>query len=45
MAKTKPHPSLKGKKPANKAKLGPVKVTRNPSHIANRLKRSEMYGK
>ena len=39
--------SLKGKKPTNKAKIKPAKgsVMRNPSHITNKLKRSEMYGK
>jgi len=45
MAKKKPDPSLKGKKPVNTAKRKDVKVQRNPSHITNRLKRSEMYGK
>jgi ribosome production factor 1 len=42
--KNRPDASLKGKKPVNTAKRT-VKVTRNPSHIANKLKRSEMYGK
>jgi ribosome production factor 1 len=45
MVKTKPHASLKGKKPTNVAKKNPVALTRNPGHIRNRLKRSEMYGK
>ena len=45
MVKKKPDASLKGKKPANTAKLPVAKMTRNPSHIRNRLKRSEMYGK
>jgi ribosome production factor 1 len=36
--------SLKGKKPVNTAKRD-VQVNRNPSHINNKLKRSEMYGK
>lgn len=44
MVKKKPDPSLKGKKPINTAK-GVAVVTRNPGHIANRLKRSEVYGK
>lgn len=46
MAKKKPDASLKGKKPTNTAgvtKLRPQ--TRNPGHITNKLKRSEMYGK
>lgn len=44
MVKKKPDASLKGKKPINTAKkAAPIK--RNPGHIANRLKRSEMYGK
>ena len=42
-----------GKKPVNTAKLGKdvkksqasVPLRRNPSHIANKMKRSEMYGK
>lgn len=38
--------SLKGKKPMNTAKRNNAKVQRrNPSHIANKLKRSEMMGK
>lgn len=45
MVKKKPDPSLKGKKPINIAKKGTTVITRNPSHINNRLKRSEMYGK
>lgn len=44
MAKKKPDPSLKGKKPSNTARRN-VKVQSNPGHISNRLKRSEMYGK
>jgi ribosome production factor 1 len=45
MAK-KPHPSLQGKKPENKSPATRNKpVTNNPSHIRNRMKRSEMYGK
>jgi ribosome production factor 1 len=42
--KKKPDASLKGKKPINTVKRASA-VTRNPGHIANRLKRSEMYGK
>jgi ribosome production factor 1 len=47
MVKKKLHGSLGGKKPVNTAKASHRKtpVTRNPSHITNRLKRSEMYGK
>jgi ribosome production factor 1 len=45
MVKKKPHASLQGKKPVNTAKRGKSAVMRNPSHIANRLKRSEVYGK
>ncbi|KAL3912316.1 MAG: hypothetical protein SGARI_001220, partial [Bacillariaceae sp.] len=44
MVKKKPHASLRGKKPSNTAKKA-TGVIRNPSHITNRLKRSEMYGK
>lgn len=44
MVKKKPDASLKGKKPVNSAKVK-VKIQRNPSHITNKLKRSEMYGK
>jgi len=44
MGKKKVDPSLKGKKPSNTAKVV-KKVIRNPSHISNKLKRSEMYGK
>lgn len=50
-----PDASLKGKKPSNKAKIVPkgsgpkankkASLMRNPSHITNKLKRSEMYGK
>jgi ribosome production factor 1 len=44
--KRKADPSLKGKKPTNRAKVKrPGSVMRNPSHITNKLKRSEMYGK
>jgi ribosome production factor 1 len=47
--KKKADPSLKGKKPFNKAKMA-KKVSsgqkmRNPGHINNKLKRSEVYGK
>ena len=48
MAKKKPDKSLQGKKPINKAKAIVTKSkpqTKNPSHITNKLKRSEMYGK
>lgn len=46
MTKSKrPHPSLQGKKPVNKVNLSKKPLTRNPGHITNRLKRSEMYGK
>jgi ribosome production factor 1 len=54
MVKKSPHASLKGKRPVNKAKSpatsssGPATKTtmmRNPSHISNKLKRSEMMGK
>mmetsp|Transcript_91924 Transcript_91924/g.265158 ORF Transcript_91924/g.265158 Transcript_91924/m.265158 type:complete len:354 (-) Transcript_91924:48-1109(-) len=44
MVKKRPDPSLKGKKPVNTAKTKTA-VKRNPGHISNRLKRSEMYGK
>ena len=44
MVKKKPHPSLQGKKPVNTARKK-VAVQRNPGHIQNRLKRSEVYGK
>eukprot|EP00934_Nitzschia_sp_Nitz4_P000648 Nitzschia sp. Nitz4//scaffold7_size249615//209404//210459//NITZ4_001207-RA/size249615-processed-gene-0.159-mRNA-1//1//CDS//3329558532//648//frame0 len=44
MVKKKPDASLKGKKPINTAKKATA-VKRNPGHISNRLKRSEMYGK
>ena len=44
MVKKKPDASLKGKKPVNTAKRATA-VKRNPGHITNRLKRSEMYGK
>jgi ribosome production factor 1 len=44
MVKKKADASLKGKKPVNTAKV-PVVVSRNPGHISNKLKRSEVYGK
>jgi ribosome production factor 1 len=40
----KPCASLQGKKPINTAKKA-APVTKNPSHIANKLKRNEVYGK
>lgn len=44
--KKKPDASLKGKKPVNRSSAGQnKKITRNPSHITNKLKRSEVYGK
>lgn len=45
MAKKVAHPSLKGKKPINTAKVVKSTPTRNPSRIKNKLKRSEVYGK
>ena len=46
MGKKKPDPSLQGKKPANKARVDKaISQPRNPSHIRNKLKRTEMYGK
>lgn len=51
MPKKKPDASLKGKKPINRgtastaSKHGKQSLTRNPGHITNKLKRSEMYGK
>lgn len=47
MTKTKqPHPSLNGKRTINRNKDAMKReVKRNPGHIANRMKRSEMYGK
>jgi ribosome production factor 1 len=45
MTKKVVDPSLKGKKPINTVKRNDVKVTRNPGHILNKMKRSEMYGK
>ena len=45
MGKKRVDASLKGKKPINTAKRQQVKVQRNPSHIPNKLKRSEMMGK
>jgi ribosome production factor 1 len=44
MVKKRVDASIKGKKPINTAKTA-TKVIRNPSKIANKLKRSEMYGK
>ena len=44
MVKKKPHASLQGKKPINTAKKKSA-VMRNPSYIANRMKRAEVYGK
>jgi ribosome production factor 1 len=43
--KKKPDASLKGKKPSNRAATSIKPTTRNPSHIRNKMKRSEMYGK
>ena len=46
--KKKPDKSLLGKKPVNRAGKAITKhkpQTKNPSHITNKLKRSEMYGK
>ena len=47
MGKKQLDPSLKGKKPVNKAERAAAATPqiRNPSHIPNKLKRSEMYGK
>lgn len=46
MVKKRPDPSLKGKKPVNAAPgRKNVPIRRNPGHIKNRLKRSEVYGK
>lgn len=46
MGKKKPDPSLQGKKPANRSAVAKKKTQqRNPSHIRNKLKRTEMYGK
>lgn len=46
MAKKKPDPSLQGKKPSNTAGVTKSRPqSRNPGHIKNKLKRSEMYGK
>jgi len=44
MVKKKPHVSLQGKKPINTAKKKSA-IMRNPSHINNKLKRNEVYGK
>jgi ribosome production factor 1 len=45
MAKKVAHPSLKGKKPINTAKLVKSAPIKNPGRIKNKLKRSEVYGK
>jgi len=47
MGKKKLDPSLQGKKPANRSVVVKKRqgTQRNPSHIGNKLKRSEMYGK
>lgn len=46
MGKKTADPSLKGKKPVNTArKSAKMVISRNPGHIKNKLKRSEMYGK
>lgn len=47
MGKKTPDPSLQGKKPGNKSMVANKKTQqqRNPSHIRNKLKRTEMYGK
>jgi ribosome production factor 1 len=48
MGKKTAHPSLQGKKPANTAASVVDKTRthlRNPGHIKNKLKRSEVYGK
>jgi len=46
MVKKKPDPSLQGKKPSNTSGVTKSRPqSRNPGHIKNRLKRSEMYGK
>jgi ribosome production factor 1 len=45
MAKKVAHPSLKGKKPINTAKVAKAIPTKNPGKIKNKLKRSEVYGK
>lgn len=41
----KADPSLKGKRPVNSGGKRDKLVTKNPSRIKNKLKRSEMYGK
>ena len=45
MGKKRVDASLKGKKPVNTAKVKRGGKQRNPGHIHNKLKRSEMYGK
>lgn len=47
MGKKKADPSLKGKKPINGANAltKHTVVKRNPSHVVNKIKRSELYGK
>jgi ribosome production factor 1 len=46
MGKKTADPSLKGKKPSNTAGVTKARPqSRNPGHIKNKLKRSEMYGK
>jgi ribosome production factor 1 len=50
MAKKAPHPSLQGKKSVNTAGAAVTKARnanhlKNPGHIKNKLKRSEVYGK
>ena len=45
MGKKAPDASLKGKKPINVGKRKTTSVASNPSRIANKLKRSEVYGK
>jgi len=46
MTKKEKDASLKGKKPLNIRPLSSIKpMSRNPTHIRNKMKRSEMYGK
>jgi ribosome production factor 1 len=45
MGKKEMDGSMKGKKPVNKAKATTSRSMKNPSHILNKLKRSEVYGK
>jgi ribosome production factor 1 len=45
MGKKEMDGSRSGKKPANKTKATKAVSMKNPSHIPNKLKRSEMYGK